>query len=172
MAATIHTGIRRLPRAAAVALTLALMGGCQHQAANPPAGEPAAGREAVQKPAEDEGPVEPAEVELSDAQGRIEGGIFHFEVKYRFTKGRPSQHYLVTVNFPGTKNLCLKHMEAWELKTEGAIKDGYELIEQPVTAYEITFSEASSPQYPYKKISNTLAGTLPTPGGDAAPPEK
>lgn len=155
-----------------VACTLALMGGCQHQAANPPASEPVADRAAVEQPKEDEGPVEPAEVELSDAQGRIEGGIFRFEVKYRFTKGRPRQHYLVTVSFPGTKNLCLKHMEAWELKTEGVIKDGYELIEQPVTAYEIIFSESSSPQYPYKKISNTLAGTLAKPGGDAAPPAK
>ena len=69
------------------------------------------------------GPIEPAEVELSNPKVRIDdGGNFRFEVNYLFTSGKPRQHYLVTVNFPGTSNLCLKHMEAWELKQEGVIR--------------------------------------------------
>lgn len=109
-----------------------------------------------------EGPIEPAEVELSNPKTRIDDeGIFLFEVTYRFTKGRARQHYLVTVHFPGTANLCLKHMEAWEFpKQEGVIKDGIPLVEQPIKTFEITFSEADSPMNEYKVISNVLTGKM------------
>lgn len=118
-------------------------------------------------PTVNDGPIEPAEVALSNPKTRIdESGIFLFEFKYEFTKGRARQHYLVTVHFPGTKNLCLKHMEAWELKSQsGIIKDGIPLIEQPIQSYEITFSEADSPMNEYKRISNVLTGKL---DGDSA----
>ena len=106
------------------------------------------------------GPIEPAEVELSNPKVRIDdGGNFRFEVNYLFTSGKPRQHYLVTVNFPGTSNLCLKHMEAWELKQEGVIKDGIPLT-GPIKTYEIIFSEADSPMNPYKLISNLLPGKM------------
>jgi hypothetical protein len=113
---------------------------------------------------------EPAEVELSNPRARIdERGIFWFGVKYRFAKGAPRKYYLLTVKFPGTQNLCLKHMEVWQLKSEGEIRDGIPLIEQPVLTYEIEFSEADSPMNEYKVISNTLTVTMtpPKPAGDA-----
>ena len=108
----------------------------------------------------DAGPIEPAEVELSNPKVRIDDeGNFRFEVNYLFTSGKPRQHYLVTIHFPGTSNLCLKHMEAWELKQEGVIKDGIPLT-GPIKTYEIIFSEADSPMNPYKLISNVLASKM------------
>ncbi|MGE0758202.1 MAG: hypothetical protein AB7O38_14330 [Pirellulaceae bacterium] len=107
-----------------------------------------------------EGPPGPAEVELSDQQVRVDDqGVFYFSVKYRFTKGAPRQFYMLTVKFPGTNNLCIKRMESWELKSEGEIKDGIPLFEQPIKEYEITFSESDSPMNEYKLISNALTGT-------------
>lgn len=113
-------------------------------------------------PVVDEGPIEPAEVELSEPKVRIDpDGNFMFEFKYRFVKGRARQFYLVTVQFPGTSNLCLKHMEAYELKQqEGVIRDGIPLVDQPIKTYEITMSEADSPMNEYHVISNVLTGTM------------
>lgn len=106
-------------------------------------------------------PVEPAEVELSEPRGRIDkNGIFWFEVDYRFVKGQPKMHYKLTVHFPGTRNLCIKTMEAWELKGSGTIKDGIPLIEQPIASYEFEFSEADSPMNAYHRISNLLSGSM------------
>ena len=108
----------------------------------------------------DVGPIEPAEVELSNPKVRIDDeGNFRFEVNYLFTSGKPRQHYLVTVQFPGTSNLCLKHVEAWELKQEGVIKDGIPLT-GPINTYEFIFSEADSPMNTYKLISNVLSGKM------------
>ena len=87
----------------------------------------------------DDGPIEPAVVELSNPKYRIDGeGNFFFEVNYKFTKGRARQHYLLTVNFPGSQNMCLKHMEAHHLKEkEGVIRDGIPLYDPALTSYEI-----------------------------------
>lgn len=109
-----------------------------------------------------------SEVQLSEPQVRIdERGIFWFGVKYRFLRGQPRKHYELTVTFPGTQNLCIKRMESWELKSEGEIKDGIPLYEQPIKSYEITFSEADSPMNSYSRISNTLVGTMDTPSGNS-----
>ena len=107
-------------------------------------------------------PIVPAEVELSDAKHRIDDeGNFYFDVKYKFTKGSARQYYLLTVHFPGTQNMCLKHMEAYHLKNlEGSIRDGIPLIEKEITSYEIVLSEADSPMNEYKPISNRLVGMV------------
>ncbi len=103
-------------------------------------------------------PIVPAEVELSDAKHRIDDqGNFLFDVKYKFTKGSARQFYLLSVHFPGTQNLCLKHMEAYHLKDlEGSVRDGIPLIEKEITSFEIVLSEADSPMNEYKPISNRL----------------
>ena len=110
----------------------------------------------------DEGPIEQAEVELSEPKVSVDSdGNFMFEFKYRFVKGRARQFYLVTVHFPGTHNLCLKHMEAYELKQqEGVIRDGIPLVDRPIKTYEITMSEADSPMNQYQLISNVLTGKM------------
>ncbi|MGE0761118.1 MAG: hypothetical protein AB7F89_17690 [Pirellulaceae bacterium] len=106
------------------------------------------------------GPSEPAEVELSDHRVRVDdSGVFYFDVKYRFNRGAPRQFYMLTVKFPGTNNLCIKRMEAWELTDAGQIRDGIPLYEQPIQDYEISFSESDSPMNEYRLISNVLTGT-------------
>lgn len=110
----------------------------------------------------DEGPVEPAEAELSNPKYKIDDdGNFYFQVDYKFTKGRARQFYLLTVKFPGTENMCLKHMEAYHLKEkEGVIRDGIPLTDKSLTTYEIFLSEADSPMNEYKPISNTVTGEV------------
>ena len=121
----------------------------------------------VQTEPVDEGPIEPAVVELSNPKYRIDGeGNFMFEVNYKFTKGRARQYYLLTVNFPGSQNMCLKHMEAHHLKEkEGVIRDGIPLFDPTLTSYEIVLSEADSPMNQYLPISNTVGGKVEIDGG-------
>jgi hypothetical protein len=105
--------------------------------------------------------AEPGQIELSDPQVTFSPpNLVRFEVKYRFTQGRPSKYYLCEVAFPGTENQGAKPMESWELQPEGMIKDGIVIHKPPVAMYEIRVSEADSPQNGYKLISNVVSGTI------------
>lgn len=105
--------------------------------------------------------TDPGEVELSEPRVTFEEpNRVRFEIKYRFTKGRPDKYYMCEVSFPGTTNHAAKPMESWELKAEGVIADGVVLSKPPVTSFEITLSEAASPQDGYKKISNVVKGAV------------
>ena len=109
------------------------------------------------------GPVstEPGEIELSEPQVTFtEPNQVRFEVRYRFTKGKPDKYYMCEVSFPGTPNHGAKPMESWELKSEGVIKDGIVLSKPPVQTFEIRVSEADSPQNGYKPISNVVSGSV------------
>jgi hypothetical protein len=107
------------------------------------------------------GPPEPGQIELSDPQVTfVEPNQVRFEVRYKFTKGKPSKYYLCEISFPGTPNHGAKPMEKWELKAEGVIKDGVVLSKPPVQTFEIRVSEADSPQNGYKPNSNTVSGTV------------
>jgi hypothetical protein len=105
--------------------------------------------------------TEPGEIELSDAKVTLkESNRIDFEVRYRFTKGKPDKYYMCEVSFPGTTNHASKPMESWELKPEGVIRDGITLSGPPVRTFEIRVSEANSPQDGYKVISNTATGSV------------
>jgi hypothetical protein len=105
--------------------------------------------------------TEPGEIELSEPQATFtEPNRVRFEVKYRFTKGKPDKYYLCEVSFPGTPNHAAKPMESCELKSEGVIKDTVVLSKPPVKAFEIRMSEADSPQNGYTKISNVIGGPV------------
>jgi hypothetical protein len=105
--------------------------------------------------------AEPGRIELSDPKVTFEQpNLVRFEVRYRFTQGKPDKYYLCEVSFPGTTNRAAKTMESWELKPEGVIKDGIVLATPPVTTFEIRVSEADSPQDGYKPISNVLSGPV------------
>jgi hypothetical protein len=106
-------------------------------------------------------PSTPGEIELSDAKATlVDGKIVQFEVRYRFTKGKPDKYYSCDISFPGTPNHGVRMMSSWELKTEGVLKDGIVLSKPPVKSFEIQMSEAVSPQDGYKKISNVVSGTV------------
>lgn len=105
--------------------------------------------------------TEPGEVELSDAKVTFEGpNLVRFEVRYRFTKGKPVKHYTCEITFPGTTNQGSKPMASWELKEEGVIKDGIVLSKPPVKTFEIRLMEADSPDEGYKLISNVVSGPV------------
>ena len=112
-----------------------------------------------------EEPFEYAEVELSDPTFRVdESGICWFEVKFKFVKGKVGEHYLLNLNFPGTKNACIKTISGWQLGgREGIIKDGIQLQEREFSDYEFVFSEAEVPMEGFTKISNVLTGTYKKP---------
>jgi hypothetical protein len=105
---------------------------------------------------------EPGEIELSDPQVTLlEPTIIQFEVKYRFTKGRPDKYYSCEISFPDTpENHRVKFMENWELKDEGTIRDRLQLSKPGVKSFEIHMSESLSPRTTYKKISNTVSGPV------------
>lgn len=105
--------------------------------------------------------TEPARVELQDAKAVLDDlGIIRFEIDYRFTSGKPRKHYVVEIRFPGTDYIGAKPINPGELDPEGTIKTGIEVGDRPVDTYEITLSEADSPQQGYTLISNTLTGTV------------
>jgi|SRR5262245_3407346 len=107
------------------------------------------------------GPSEPGEIELSDpVVTMVDAKRVRFEVKYRFTKGRPSKYYLCEIAFPGTANHGAKPMETFEMKPEGVIADRVTLSKPPVQTFEIRVSEADSPQDGYKLISNVVSGAV------------
>jgi hypothetical protein len=103
----------------------------------------------------------PNEILLSDPKVTlVEPTIVQFEVKYRFTQGRPNKHYSCDLSFPDTPNHGVKLMQSWELKAEGVIKDGIVLSKPPVKTFEIQVSEAPTPQDRYQKISNVVSGPV------------
>jgi hypothetical protein len=83
-----------------------------------------------------------------------------FAVKYRFTKGGPTKHYLCEITFPGTDNQGAKPMSSWELSGAGVVRDGIRLSRPPVDSFEIRVSEADSPQAGYHVISNIASGDV------------
>jgi hypothetical protein len=148
---TIFTSLR--PGCGLLLVPLAILfSGCGQRAAPP-------GAAAV--PTTQPVSTEPGEIELSDPKVILaEGNTVRFEVRYRFTKGKPDKYYLCEISFPGTQNHGAKPMESWELKSEGVIKDGIVLHKPPVQTFEIRVSEAVSPQNGYKKISNVVSGPV------------
>ena len=105
--------------------------------------------------------TEPGQIELSDPKVTFTApNQVRFEVRYKFTKGKPVKHYLCEISFPGTTNIGAKPMTSWELKSEGVIKDGIELTEPPVKTFEIRLMEAVSPDEGYKLISNVVSGEV------------
>jgi hypothetical protein len=105
--------------------------------------------------------TEPGQIELFDPTVTLkEANTVYFEVRYRFTKGKPDKYYLCEIAFPGTSNHGAKPMDARELKSEGVIKDGIMLSKPPVQTFEIRVSEADSPQNGYKLISNVVSGPV------------
>jgi hypothetical protein len=98
---------------------------------------------------------------LSDAKVTLlEPTLVQFEVKYRFTEGRPDQYYACDLFFPDTPNHAVKRMDSWELKTEGVIRDKIVLSKPPVKSFEMSLSEGPSPRERYVKISNVLSGPV------------
>ena len=109
----------------------------------------------------DSGPIAPGVVELKSASAaRDENNVIRFEVRYQFTSGSPVKTYLCNVTFPGTDQVGIRPLESFELKPEGTFKMGIEVGENKVDAFELTFSEADSPDRGYTVISNTLAGQV------------
>lgn len=129
-----------------------LFAGCAPRAAAP---DPAAAQTARAVS------TEPGEIELSDPKVTLSGeNEVRFEVRYKFTKGKPDKYYMCEVSFPGTMNHGARQMFSWELKSEGVIKDGIVLSRPPVQTFEIRVSEADSPQNGYKLISNVASGPV------------
>jgi hypothetical protein len=106
-------------------------------------------------------PTEPGEIELSEPKVTfVDPKTIRFEVRYRFTKGKPDKHYLCEISFPGTPNQGVKTMESHELKSEGVIWDRIVLFKPPVQTFEIRMSETDSPEKGYTKISNVVSGPV------------
>ncbi len=108
-------------------------------------------------------PKEDGQIELSDPQFVMTPpNIVHFEMKYKFVKGRPDKSYLCTISFPGTTNTGQKPIEAWELKESGVIKGALEMqsLDTPVEKFEIHMGESENPQSGFTTISNTLTGEV------------
>lgn len=142
---------RRAAGALLFAALLAPSMGCRRPAPEPPA---------VARVTSGE-PSEPGEIELSDPKVTFEEpDRVRFEVRYKFTKGKPEKYYLCEVTFPDTKAVRAKPMESWELKPEGVIKDSMVMPKPPPKTFEIRVSEADSPQAGYQKISNVASGPV------------
>jgi hypothetical protein len=129
---------------------MGLAPGCGQKAAAP-----------SQAPVVEHAPPGPSQIHLSDARvSRVGPKLVEFEVKYRFTQGRPDKYYSCDVSFPGTPNLGVKRMESWELRPEGMIRDRIELSRPGVKTFAIHLSEATSPREAYKKVSNVVTGPV------------
>jgi hypothetical protein len=104
----------------------------------------------------------PGEIELLDPKVTVldEPTLVQFEVKYRFTKGKPDKYYSCDISFPGTPNHGVKMMDSWELKPEGVIRDKLMLKKPGAKSFEMYMSETPSPQEGYKKISNVVSGPV------------
>jgi hypothetical protein len=106
-------------------------------------------------------PSTPGEIELSDPKVTlVEPTLVQFEVKYRFTRGRPDRYYACDISFPGTPNHGVRQMEAWELKPQGVIRDRIVLSQPGAKSFAIQMSESLSPREAYKKNSNVVSGTI------------
>lgn len=103
----------------------------------------------------------PGVVELISAKAqRQPENIIQFEVTYKFTSGSPVKNYMLYLGFPGTNVAGHKPMDAWEVKPEGVIKTGMPVGDADAKTFELTISEADSPDRGYKVISNTLTGDI------------
>jgi hypothetical protein len=140
-----------------IALVTLLMG-CLRKPDAPPG---------AQEDPSDPAPAGPSEVELSDPKVTFrDPTTVMFEVNYRFKSGRPNKYYSCDISFTGLGNdgarpeYFAKRMESWELKAKGVIKDGVVLSKPGPTSFAIHLTEASSPQGPFKKISNVVSGPV------------
>jgi len=108
-------------------------------------------------------PYEPAEVELGEPTASFQApGIVRVEIPYKFVAGSPVAHYGCEVKFLDTDFTGLKFMQAWELKKEGVIRDGFEVGKEPKGAFEVVFTEAESPDRGYHPISKVVTGQVGT----------
>ena len=106
----------------------------------------------------------PGAVELLQATATLdELNVVRFEIAYRFTSGAPTKTYLCEIAFPGADQWGTKPLEAFELESEGVIRTGIEVGDQPVREFEVTLSEADSPDQGYHLISNRLTGVVQRP---------
>lgn len=138
-------------RALFLAALLAPLSGCGRPASAPPTVARAVAPESSG----------PGEIELSDPKVTFEEpDRVRFEVRYKFTQGKPEKYYLCEISFPDTKAVRAKPMESWEMKSEGVIKDSMVMPKPPPKTFEIRVSEADSPQDGYKKISNIASGSV------------
>lgn len=160
----------RFARSALVVILLGAPVGCESKPARPPAspvalpsGRAAAAPDTMSKP------PERGAVELVDAKATLDDlNVVNFEIQYRFTAGSPTKFYLCTIAFPGTDQWGVKPLESYEMSSEGVITTGIEVGENPVEAFEITLSEADSPDQGYHLISNTLRGSVQSQSRDPA----
>ena len=104
-------------------------------------------------------PYQPAQVELGTPTAFFQApDIVRFEVPYKFVVGAPVAHYGCEVKFLDSGFTGQKHMQAWELKPEGVIRDGFVIGSEPTGAFEIVFTEAESPDQGYHPISKVVTG--------------
>lgn len=108
-------------------------------------------------------PYHPAEVELGTPTAFFQPpDIVRFEVPYKFVAGKPVAHYGCEVKFLDSGFTGQKQMEAWELKSEGVIRDGFVIGAAPKGAFEVVFTEAESPDKGYHPISKVATGQVGT----------
>jgi hypothetical protein len=116
------------------------------------------------------GPVEPTEIELSNATATFEApNVVRLLVDYRFVKGGPRNFYCAQIEFPGTENVGVKYMEGWELQDSGVLKSGLVLKTLDVKEFKVQITEALLPQDGYKPISNVVTGQVEGVGEIADP---
>lgn len=108
-------------------------------------------------------PYEPAEVELGVPTTSFQApDIVRVEIPYKFITGSPVAHYGCEVKFLDSEFTGFKAMEAWELKNEGVIRDGFQIGRAPKGAFEVVFTEAESPDRGYHPISKVVTGQIDT----------
>ncbi len=109
----------------------------------------------------EEGAKGPAKIELSDAKVTpLEPMFVQFEVKYRFSEGRPASGYTLMLSFPDIKEQCMKGMEAFEVKPEGVIRDKFRLSKPIGKSFEMHMGESPSSSHAYHQRSNLVTGTI------------
>lgn len=108
-------------------------------------------------------PYAPAEVELGLPTASFEApDIVRVEIPYKFVVGTPVANYGCEVRFLDPEFKGLKYMQAWELKSEGVIRDGFVIGTEPKGAFEVVFTEAESPDRGYHPISKVVTGQVGT----------
>lgn len=137
---------------------LALIAGCQRDETS----TPVRAQDTVPK-TKSAKPVQPgpSQVQLTGAAAKLdESGIVRFNIRYEFTSGSPTVFYQCDIKFLETDRYGLKPMTADELSQSGSIITGIEVGDAPVKEFEITLSEAVSPDQGYHLVSNTLRGVV------------
>ena len=106
-------------------------------------------------------PYVPAEVELGEPTAYFQApDIVRVEIPYKFVAGTPVAHYGCEVKFLDSDFKGQKYLQAWELKNEGVIRDGFVIGNEPKGAFEVTFTEAESPDKGYHPISKVATGQV------------